>query len=352
MKSEDVAKLAGVSRSTVSRVINNYSNVPEETRQRVMSVIEKYNYQPNNSARVLAGKGINTIGLFVVSIADKHNPNRIYQNNYFAPFVDAVVDTANALGYYVLIHTVYSEKDYLKVKSAFFQKRIDCGIIVGTEKDAGMVTEVIDAGFPIALIDYHIAQESKSTASGMNMAVINSQDFEGTVSAIEYLIDLGHRDIGIIRGRMNTHSGRQRFEAYRSVLKKHRLKSEKEFVIKGEFLKNTAYREVGKLIKSARLPTAIFSSSDDMAIGAMEAFKECGIKVPSDISIVSFDDVPVASQIMPALTTVRVPVYDMAKKAVELLINNIEKKDTGISYFNFPTELIVRETCARRISRQ
>src|SRR5690554_5964462 len=100
MRSEDIAKLAGVSRSTVSRVLNNYPDIPQITRDKVLKIIEEYNYEPNTSARALAGKAMNTIGFFVVSLDDQDNMNRIYQNNYFAPFVDAVIDTANGAGYY------------------------------------------------------------------------------------------------------------------------------------------------------------------------------------------------------------------------------------------------------------
>ncbi|WP_040952594.1 LacI family DNA-binding transcriptional regulator, partial [Gorillibacterium massiliense] len=149
MRSEDIARLAGVSRSTVSRVINNYPNVPEKTRIKVMKIIEQYHYEPNISARVLAGKGTNTIGLFVVSFADKTSVNRIYQNSYFAPFVDALVDTVNAMGYYVLIHTVYSEADYFKIKQAFQQKRIDGCVIVGTQGNVESLRDIVNLEVPL-----------------------------------------------------------------------------------------------------------------------------------------------------------------------------------------------------------
>jgi len=135
MKSEDIAKLAGVSRSTVSRVLNNYSNVPDQTRRKVMKVIREHNYVPNTPARILAGKGMNTLGLFIVSIDEKTETNRIYQNNYFAPFLDIVVDVANNNDFYALVHTVYSERDYAKIQKAFQEKRIDGGIVVGTKDD-------------------------------------------------------------------------------------------------------------------------------------------------------------------------------------------------------------------------
>lgn len=348
MKSEEIAKLAGVSRSTVSRVINNYSNVPEETREKVMKVIEACGYEPNTSARALAGKGTNTLGLFVVSIADKGNPNRIYQNNYFAPFVDAVVDTANAMGYYVLIHTVYSREDYGRVKQAFLQKRIDAGIILGTEKDTVMVMDIAQKGYPFAVIDYDLEEITRSKLDSTSLVMINSMDYDGTVKAVNYLLEMGHRDIGIITGRLNTYSGRQRFNAYEHTLLENGIKINKNHVLKGDFLKRKAYAETKKLIQSGKLPTALFVCNDDMALSAMEALKEEGIRIPEDISLIGFDDVPVASQLKPALTTIRVPVYEMAKKAVEELIHGVEEGNQGFSAHSFPTQLIQRETVARR----
>lgn len=344
MKSEDIAKLAGVSRSTVSRVINNYSNVPEETRLKVMKVIEQYNYEPNTSARVLAGKGTNTLGLFVVSIAEKNSPNRIYQNNYFAPFVDAVVDVANANGYYVLVHILYSQKDYQKLRQAFVQKRIDGGIVIGTEKDAQDIMDVSHMGFPMAIVDYEVEDVVRNKMNDTNLMVVNSADYEGTVEAIRYLAECGHKDIGIIAGRMSTYSGRQRYRAFEQVMKQNGLKLNRNFILRGEFLKKKTQEEATRLVQSRKLPTALFSCNDDMAMVAMEVFKREGIRVPDDISIIGFDDVPVASQITPALTTVRVPVYDMVRKTVEGLIQIVDRGGDSFSTYCFPTQLMVRET--------
>jgi len=347
MKSEEIAKLAGVSRSTVSRVLNNYPNVPETTRQKVMKVIEQYHYEPNTSARVLAGKGTNTIGLFIISISDKDNPNRIYQNNYFAPFVDAVLDKANAAGYYVLVHTVYKKQDYIKIKQAFSQKRIDGGIIVGTEKDNDFLCQIINMNRPVAVVDYDLNEIVDSENLCSNLVVINSTDYEGAKNAIEYLIHLGHRDIGIIKGRLTTYSGRERFRAYQDTLKKHHIPVNESFVLKGEFIKKIAYAQVEKMVESGDLPTALFCCNDDMALAAMEVFEAKGIKVPQDISIIGFDDIPIASQLIPGLTTVKVPVYNMARKAVESVIRLYEKGTCSEKECRFNTELIVRDTCRK-----
>ncbi|GIQ67508.1 LacI family transcriptional regulator [Xylanibacillus composti] len=345
MRSEDIARLAGVSRSTVSRVMNNYPNVPEETRRKVMKVIEKYRYEPNTSARVLAGKGTNTIGLFVVSIADHQSSNRIYQNNYFAPFVDAIVDTANSLGYYVLIHTVYTQEDFAKVRQAFLQRRIDGGIIVGTQTNIAMVQEIAGLHAPFILIDYDVAEIVENRLNQNCLSIINTDDYEGAKEAVTHLIDLGHREIAMITGRTNTYSGRQRYQAYVDTLHARGLPFKEAYVLHGEFLKHKAYEEVKRLIQSGARPTAIFSANDDMAIAAMKALQEEGLQVPDDVSIIGFDDVPVAAQLAPRLTSVRLPLYEMSKEAVHTVIAMCERRQIAFHTVRFPTKLMIRDSC-------
>lgn len=346
MRSEDIAKLAGVSRSTVSRVINNYSNVPEETREKVMKIIEQYSYEPNTSARVLAGKEMNTIGLFIVSIADGESSNRIYQNNYFAPFVEAVVDNANRLGYYVLIHTVYSQDDYLKVKQAFSQKRIDGGILVGTQQNIELVRDLVNLKSPVVLIDYDIAEIMEHRLDHNNLAVINSKDYDGTAEAVRYLISLGHTEIGMIKGRMNTFSGKERYAAFVDTLIENGLELREEFMLEGEFIKQHAYDEMRRLLAGKHVPTAFFSANDDMAIAAMEAIKERGLRVPEDISLIGFDDVPVASQLVPSLTSVRIPIYEMSREAVQRVTAMcMSQASATFGTVGYPTQLVVRQSC-------
>lgn len=345
MRSEDIAKLAGVSRSTVSRVINNYNNVPEETRRKVLRIIEEYQYEPNTSARVLAGKGTDTIGLFVVSMAERPEANRIYDNSYFARFVDAVTDNANARGSYVLIHTVYTPADFLKVKQAFLQKRIDGGIIIGTSTNTELVQEIAALEAPFVLIDYDITEIMEHRLDKNHLTVINSKDYEGSLAVMDYLFSLGHREIGILSGRMNTFSGRERFKAYEASMKARGLRPDESHILRGEFLKEKAYEEVKRLMGTGHPPTALFSANDDMAISAMQAFAEQGIRVPEDISLVGFDDVPAASLMMPRLTTVKLPIYEMAKAAVESIARMSQKGGSSFGTVSFPAEFIIRESC-------
>lgn len=346
MKSEDIARLAGVSRSTVSRVINNYGNVPDETRRKVMDIIDQYHYHPNSSARALAGKKTDTIGLFIVSMAEKENPNRVYRNNYFSPFIDAVIDTANTNGIYVLVHSIYTPADYQKIKQAFFEKRMDAGIIIGTEQDLDVVIEVAAMGYPLAIIDYAPDEIVRLVKNG-RISVINSMDEDGTQQVMEYLLSLGHRDIGILAGRTSTHSGKIRYQAYRHFLSEYQIIPRNEWDLKGEFIKKTAEQEVHRMIRYGKLPTALFCCNDDMALSAMELFEKENIRVPEDISVTGYDDVLPGSLVKPSLTTIRVPLYAMAQKAVESVLDMMGDTSKNISTFTMKTELIVRESCAK-----
>jgi LacI family transcriptional regulator len=350
MKSEEIARIAGVSRSTVSRVINKYPNVPETTKKKVLEVIREYNYQPNTCARVLAGKKNDTIGLFIVSIADSDNPNRLYNNNYFTQFVNAVVDCANSCGYYVLVNIIYCQNDYNHVNEVFMQKRIDAGIVIGTEREADLLIEVSKNGYPVALIDYDAEEIKKSNLDNDNLIISSSKDYEGAVSAIEYLIELGHTQIGFIAGRLSTYSGMQRYRAFFDTMKKHGLMVDKDFVLYGDFIRSKTTYEIKKLIEKSKLPTAIFSSNDDMAITAIELFNENNIRVPEDISIIGFDNIPLSSLIKPALTTIATPVFDIVEKTVGELILKISKNRKGFVSISYDTKVIVRDTCKKRLN--
>jgi LacI family transcriptional regulator len=348
MKSDEIAKLAGVSRSTVSRVVNNYPNVPEETRRKVMEIIRRYDYEPNTYARALAGKPHNTIGLFIVSISEKDTNHRLYQNSYFAPFMEIIVDALNSRGYFALVSVLYSQDDYDRVKQAFLQKRIDSGIIVGTEIVAEACGDILNRGYPLAIIDVD-PEEVKTLRGGQSsLTLVNSMDYEGAYDAVEYLIETGHTEIGLIAGRLSTYSGRERYRAYMDVMRKHGLAVREEFILRGEFLKNNTVQEVTRLVNRGVMPTALFSCNDDMALTAMDIFKSRGIKVPEEISIIGYDDIALAGQVDPPLTTVKVPIYEMARKAVDSVVNALESADKSQNLVSLPAKLIVRGSCAPR----
>ena len=349
MKSEEIAKIAGVSRSTVSRVINNYSNVPEETREKVMKVIKEYNFEPNTSARVLAGKGTDTIGLFLFSIYDKKNPYRVYGNSYFGPFVDAVIDSGNYKGYYIMVHTIYDPSDCWRIKQTFSQKRIDAGIIIGTERNKEIQTVLSEINYPLAIVDYDPEEIKSIMPKNAKIAVITSDDVKGIHNCVDELVSRGHTKIGFIEGRDTTYSGHVRKEEFIKRMEYHGLEIDKKHWLKGEFVRTKTEAAVQKMIDIGDLPTALVACNDEMALAAMDTFKSNGIKVPEDISIIGYDDSPISTVVRPSLSTARIPFYKMAQKAVEALSDMLENKNTGLNHYKFDIEYIKRESCSKKI---
>lgn len=351
MNSVEIARLAGVSRSTVSRVINNHANVQEETRRHVLDIISRYEYEPNTSARALVGKPTCTVGLFIMGFDNSDMPNRIKNSGYFAAFMEIIVDAISAYGYYTMTIVLNTQDDYDKIRQAFLQRRIDCGIILGTQSTVDVYGQVLNKGYPLVMIDIEPAECRKFREGQKNLTVINAMDYEGAYSVMEYLIGLGHTDIGLLTGLMTTNSARERYHAYLDAMKSHNLPVREEFILNCSFNPAKATQEIRQAVERRRLPTAYFSSNDEMAVAAIEALKACGVRVPRDISIVGFDDVFVSQYTSPALTTVHVPMAEMARKAAEATIHAIEHEDRAQAFYNLPTKLVLRESCAAHVAK-
>jgi LacI family transcriptional regulator len=346
MKGIEIAKLSGVSKSTLSRVMNNSPKVSEETRKKVLEIISQYGYLPDASARSLAGKPHNTVGLFIVSIPERSQEYQVYQNSYYSPYLELITDELNAKGYYVLVNVISSREDHERIRNAFLQKRVYGGIVLGTETVIGDFGDILKNGYPLVIVDFDPEEAGVFGAGRDNLTIVNSMNYEGGRAAVEYLISLGHREIGLIAGRETSYNGRERNRAYRDVMAQHGLPLRSEFFLQGHLWADIAAREVSGMVDRGTLPTAIFSASDEMALAAISVFKKRGIRVPEDISVVGFDDVAIASAVTPALTTVRMPYCDMARCAVESILSALNGGGSqGVK--RLPVELIERDSCMR-----
>ncbi|ADU28807.1 LacI family DNA-binding transcriptional regulator [Evansella cellulosilytica] len=351
MRSEDLAKLIGVSRSTITRVINNYPDIPQATRDKVLKAIEEYNYAPNASARKLAGATNKMIAIIVLDVKDDGvthhvkttDDTLIYNNPFFSPVINAVSDQANKMDYYALISIAYSKEDLKKVESIFNQKMIEGAIFVGTqEAENELIFKLIKQNHKIALIDTNEIYSKKHDA-----IYINPDNFEGSVKAINYLVELGHKNIGIITGNLNKLSAQERLDGFKETLSRHGLVLNCDHFYHGDFTENSGYDGVNHILRAHSKPTAIFVSNDTMAIGAYKAIAEIGLKIPEDISIIGFDNSFISSYLTPPLTTVDISFADIAKRATTLLIDSVENnKKVGIVEKIHAT-LIERESCKR-----
>ncbi|MBX4263350.1 LacI family DNA-binding transcriptional regulator [Clostridium estertheticum] len=341
MNSIDIAKIAGVSRSTVSRVINNYDNVPDETRKKIQQIIKENNYVPHASARMLAGVKNRIIGLFIIDMKADTNGKQVTSSSYFTPFTGSVIENASKMGYNVLVSIVSKQKDYKKVKEIFYNKTVSGGIFIGEKNGEPEIKEIINSGCRVALLD----QAVKSDEEVYNKCIIvNADNYYGAYKATNYLIGLGHSSIAHIVGISENLSGIERFNAYKNALTDAGIAVKSNLIVKGDFTINGGYNATKKLLQK-EIPTAIFCGNDMMAIGAIQAIEEANLNVPEDISIVGFDDIEVARYINPALTTVRMKLLEMASIATNTLITSIESNSNFSANYTLPIDLIERNSC-------
>ncbi len=342
MNSNEIAKLAGVSRSTVSRVVHNYTNVPEETKKHVLEIIEKYNYVPHASARVLAGVKSKTIGLFMVDKKNNTEGHKVSMSTYFSPFMSGVIDNANEKGYNVLVFAIGKTSDFKNVRDVFYNETISGGIFIGQQND-NEIDDIVQSSFKTVLIDRSFDKDDKSIK---NSIIVNADNFNGAYEATKYLIDLGHRKIAHISGYAGQLSTTDRLNGYKAALTKHEICVDPKMIVRGDFMREGGYTATKKLMAQSE-PTAIFFGNDSMAMGGMRALEEMGLKIPDDISIVGFDDIEISSYLQPALTTVHMPIEVMSTNAVNILIDAIEGDADYYARYVIPVNLIERNSCRK-----
>jgi LacI family transcriptional regulator len=340
IKSDEIARLAGVSRSTVSRVINNYSNVPAETRDKVMKVVEQHNYFPSVSAQVLAGKRVHTIGLFLIE------PGNVSGDSLTNMLLVSVIENASEHGYYILTHIIRDTKDADTVKSVkeiFFQNRIDGGIFIGAAISEPLIEELIAEGFIVGVVDQKHLEFPQP-----NRVVANFNNDSGMKQAVAYLAGLGHNRIGVINGDMKRLSGQTKYEGFKKAMRMCNLHVNPDWVLPGDFNERSGYDTIHTLLRNTNdLPTAMIAANDSVAFGAIRALKEHGLQVPEDMSVIGFDDHVLSEKHHPALTTIRVDFSDMLKQLTANLIAKIERDTTDIKEITLDCSLVVRDSCRR-----
>ena len=330
----DVAKIAGVSPSTVSRVMNAPEIVAEDTRQKVMNAVKELAYIPNMIAANMPRRRTNYIGLIIPDIT----------NIFFSSLVRGVQDVCEKHGYSVLVvnsdDSQGKEGRYLKL---LYSRRVD-GVILTVagyrEKKFPEEELFLLKKMKIVLIDREI--------NGMVAPIVKVNNFTGAYSAVKYLLAMGHKKIMYLAGIEGTRTNQEREKGYLSALKKAHINWKKEMT--ADFRLDTAYQKIMhywlKLKNSDELPTAIFAANDLMAIGALKAFTQLKVRVPEDISIIGFDNIPFSDCTYPPLTTIAQPTYQMGQKAVETLLRLIDKKKIKKSV-EFETKLIERDSVSR-----
>lgn len=338
--SNDIAKLAGVSRSTVSRVINGYSNVPPETRDAVMKVIKENHYYPLLSGQLLTGKQSMTIGFFWAS------NGTIAISPLASSFFVNIIEAAASKGYLVLtcILNNFSDKENVNyVRKIFMEGRIDAGIVVGADNNEPLIDELVEIGKIVGLFDYYHEGESIP-----NRITVNFERTSGE-RAIDYLYHLGHRKIGIIDGNMRRVSSAQRHESYLRGMIKYNLPIENKWLCYGGITEESGYVSAKALLENSRgdYPTAICATNDAVAFGVYKACKELGLRIPEDISIVGNDGDINGEHSDPPLTTVSFDFKTMFDSLVTRVIDTINKSENIETDVFIPGTFTERKSCRR-----
>jgi LacI family transcriptional regulator len=338
-KSQDVAKLAGVSRTTVSFVLNDVPGVKitDETRQRVLRAARELDYYPTAAARSLASGKTKRIGLVL-----GEGKKRLSADAFLPAFLQGVTASVHRRGFLLVLQMeedVPSHEAYLRL---IREQQVDGLILSGPRSDDPLLPELAEDEFPLIL---------HGRLGGCAMPCVDVDNKAGAYQAVTHLIGLGHSRIGFISNAPLAYSGAQaRFAGYRQALAEHELPLDDELVRTAEFLPETGRTAMRELLALPERPTAVFAASDVVAIGVMSAIQAAGLGVPDDIAVVGFDDIFLAAHTQPPLTTVRVPAYGLGWTAAEVLISLIE--GDKVSSVTLETELVIRDSCGGRDRRE
>jgi LacI family transcriptional regulator len=327
----DVARDSGVSYSTVSRVLNGFAFVKEETRAKVLATADKLGYVANMQARSLAGGKTRIIGLVVPGL----------DNGYIGEIVRGIDEEIAKFNYDLMLYTtrrrVGSEAHYVKTIS---NGLTDGVILIVPLLDREYLNSLRDHNFPYVVVDQVDPQ--------FHSSVVDSTNWQGAYDATSHLISLGHRRIAFIKGLEPLQSAADRFAGYKAALADHDIYYDETLVTEGDFFNPSGYEAGRRLIEHTPRPTAIFAANDLMALGAMQAIRERGLSIPEDISLIGFDDIPQSAMVHPQLTTVRQPLEQMGRIAVSLLVEQIEQtnsQERTPRRVTLATRLVERESC-------
>ncbi|NWF91560.1 MAG: LacI family DNA-binding transcriptional regulator [Syntrophaceae bacterium] len=331
---KDIARMANVSHTTVSRALNNKSRIRTETKERILSIARELNYQPDFIARSLVMRRTKTLGLVITTIA----------NPFYTELAQGIETTARGLGYNIILcstqNDLLNEKQYIDMLRS---KGVDGIIFTSAQLGDPNICALAEEGFPIILVNrrtYHPVVKERVDYVGVDNTL-------GGFLAVEHLVRLGHKRIGMIGGSSESSVGFERLEGGKRAFETYQIEKRDEYFVEGDFLKESGYQGARRFLKMAEPPTAIFATNDYMALGAYQAILEEGVKIPEEMALVGFNDIEFTSMKGIELTTIGQKKFEMGALAVKMLVERVEggeMKPLGKEVLLKP-ELIIRRTC-------
>lgn len=333
---DEVAKLAYVSRSVVSRVLNDHPNVSDEARERVMEVVNKYNYKPSSVARGLATKKSYEIGILAPRRSDEALANGFWSLLHLGIFEECIQQ-----GYFVSMSPISTDLGADIEEHVLDNKRLDGFILLTQEITDIVASKLIKRESPFVLVGHG--------PDNPNIPSVDVDNFSGAYKATQHLINLGHKNIGIVLASLDMQETRERLEGYKKALNDYNIQIQEKYISTGDYCQKHGFEIMEHWAQKEDEITAVFCASDTLAMGALSALHKENIKVPDEMALIGFDDLPFAQYTIPPLTTIKQPICEKGKRAARLLINQIENKAEQVVHENLEPELIVRESCGAKL---
>lgn len=324
----DVARIAGVSIATVSRVLNGSNRVSEETRRRVWAAATELDYWPNTAARTLTTRKAHTIGILLPEL----------YGEFYSELIRGIDQAARKQGFQILMSSSHSEPETILGSARSMLGWVEGLIIMAPHRDSSEALLRISKRFPTVLLNPGV------DVPGCSSVVV--PNFDSAQALVRHLLSLGHESIAIIKGPASNVDAAERLRGYQKAVIDQGIEPEARMELEGDFTEISGFRAATQLLRMDKLPDSIFAANDSMAVGALSALQASGVESPANIAIVGFDDISIAQFVTPALTTVQIDAFGMGERAVDLLIASIQKPEqTGVVNEVLPAPLVIRKSC-------
>lgn len=325
---KEVAKTAGVSTATVSRVLNKVGRVDEHTRRRVQEAAKELNYIPDALGRSLSTRRTEALGMLLPDL----------YGEFFSDVIRGADETAQQHRFHLLVSSAHNNREKIATTLQMMKGRVDGVVIMSPHIDAATLNANLPKNLPVVLLNSQIKDDAFDS--------INIDNFDGARQMVQHLVEHGHRQIAIIKGTQENLDAQERLAGFYQAMRDAGINPSDSSVINGDFSDASGYDAAKKIMGLSPRPTAIFASNDSMAIGALSALREAGVAVPQEIALAGFDDIPIARYLTPALTSVHVPIRDLGAIAIQQLLHVIrEKNHHHQEHRLLPTTLAIRESC-------
>lgn len=324
---KEVAKEAGVSIATVSRVFNDSGPVNDDTREKIMAVARRLRYTPHGGARSLIMAKTNTLGVLLPDL----------YGEFFSEVIRGIDQAARRAGYHVLLSSSHNKADEIGAAMKAMRGRVDGLIVMYPDINKRILTASLSDSMPLVLLNCDI--------QGDDYVCINIDNYTGAYAMVQHLIEVGHRRIAMIKGAPSNFDAAERLRGYRAAMRDGKAECSGALEHFGDFSEAAGFTAAEAILDLDPRPTAIFAANDATAIGALSAARQKGLEVPADVAIAGFDDIPMAGYINPPLSSVHVPINELGGRAITCLIDAVTGRGNGKGRRELlPTTLVIRDS--------